>query len=89
MKTLDGEQLHKWYLEATKELHPESYNPKAQKPYSELTDEQKFIDKYIAQAILKHLREVAEGMKNTAPLWVGHKAYNKALQDFLERMEKP
>ena len=24
------EQLHKWYLEAIKKLHPDSYNPKAQ-----------------------------------------------------------
>ena len=45
------EQLHTWYLEAVKELHPESFNPNANKPYSELTDEQRFIDKYISDKI--------------------------------------
>lgn len=85
MKTLDGEQLHKWYLEATKELHPESYNPKAQKPYSELTDEQKFIDKYIAQAIRTHLRKVAEEVMGG----IHHEEYFKGITDFIERIEKP
>lgn len=45
------EQLHEWYLEATKELHPESYNPAAQKPYDALTPEQQFLDQYIAAKI--------------------------------------
>lgn len=40
---MDIEQLarkqHEWYLEATKELHPESYNPNAQKSYDDLTEE--------------------------------------------------
>jgi len=40
---------HEWYLEATAKLHPESYNPNAQKSYDDLTEEQKFIDRYIAQ----------------------------------------
>lgn len=46
-----AERLHIWYLEATKELHPESYNPHAQKSYAELTEEQRFIDRYIAGKI--------------------------------------
>jgi hypothetical protein len=50
-KVVSPEQLHKWYLEATFELSPESYNPNAQKPYKELTNEQKFIDQYIADRI--------------------------------------
>ncbi len=54
---MNGEQLHKWYLEATRELKPESFNPNAQKPYSELTDEQKFIDKYIADKIKEWVKE--------------------------------
>lgn len=58
------EKLHEWYLEAVKEQHPESYNPKANKPYSELTEEQKFIDKYIAEKItaelIKKMSEVEE-----------------------------
>ena len=46
-----AEKLHEWYLEATKKLNPESFNPNAQESYDELTEEQKFIDKYIAQKI--------------------------------------
>lgn len=58
MKKIDlAEKMHNWYLEATKELHPESFNKNAQKLYSELTDEQKFIDKYIAQKISELVRE--------------------------------
>ena len=45
-------RLHNWYLTATCKLDPESYNPKAQKNYDELTDEQRFIDRYIAEQIL-------------------------------------
>jgi hypothetical protein len=47
------EQLHKWYLEATLQCNPESYNLKAQKCYEHLTEEQKSIDKYIAHAIVE------------------------------------
>lgn len=50
-KEIKPEQLHEWYLEATKELNPESYNPNAQKSYDQLTEEQRFIDKYIADKI--------------------------------------
>ena len=49
-----AEKLHEWYLEATKELNPESYNSNAKKPYSELTEGQKFIGRYIADKIKKH-----------------------------------
>jgi hypothetical protein len=45
------EELHKWYLEATERLSPENYNSNAQKPYEELTEEQKYIDSYIANEI--------------------------------------
>ena len=45
--------LHEWYLEATKELKPESYNPNAQKDYDKLTNEQKYIDIYIATKIIE------------------------------------
>jgi len=51
MIEITPEELHKWYLEAVKELKPESFNPNAQKKYSELTDEQKSIDKHIALQI--------------------------------------
>ena len=50
------EQLHQWYLDAIKLLKPESYNPDANKPYSELTEEQKTIDKFIANRINKEIR---------------------------------
>lgn len=46
-----AEKLHIWYLEATKKLDPESYNEDAQKKYSELSEEQKEIDRYIARKI--------------------------------------
>ena len=45
------EQLHEWYLEATKHLDPQYVNPKAQIPYDELKPSQKAIDKYIANKI--------------------------------------
>lgn len=53
----DGEEklackLHEWYLEATKALKPESYNPDAQKAYADLTEEQRQIDRYIAKKVL-------------------------------------
>lgn len=46
-----AERLHNWYLEATKELNLESYNPDAQVPYKKLTEEQKEINRYIADRI--------------------------------------
>lgn len=48
-----AEQLHIWYLEATKQFNPDSYNEKAQKAYKDLTEEQKDIDRYIAKKILE------------------------------------
>jgi len=51
-----GDKIHEWYLEATKELNPKSYNPNAQKSYQDLTEEQKFIDRYIAKKALAQAR---------------------------------
>jgi len=51
MIEITGEQLHGWYLEATKELDPDNYNEEAQKPYKQLGSEQRFIDNYIAAQI--------------------------------------
>ena len=51
MITITPEMLHEWYLEAIQQIDPENYNPKAVKPYSELTPQQRFIDKYIADKI--------------------------------------
>ena len=50
-------ELHNWYLEATKKIHPLSYNPKAQKKYNQLTEEQKFIDQYIASKLNNRIKE--------------------------------
>jgi len=61
---LKPEDLHNWYLEATKELNPESYNPDAQKPYDELTDEQKFIDKFVCSRIKQHVKSAVMGLLN-------------------------
>lgn len=69
-----AEKLHIWYLEATKELSPESYNPDAQKEYKDLTEEQKFIDRYIAQAITKHIVENYELKAKKQP-WMNARAY--------------
>lgn len=58
-----AEKLHNWYLEATKNLHKESYNKKAQIPYKDLTEEQKQIDRYIAEQIIELLaRRMAEAI---------------------------
>ena len=57
-------ELHMWYLEATKQLNPANYNPKAQVPYDDMHEEQKQIDRYIARKITNLLaakdREVYE-----------------------------
>ena len=52
-----AEKLHEWYLEACKELNPESYNAKAQKSYADLTEEQKFLDRYIAGKAYSFIRK--------------------------------
>lgn len=49
--------LHQWYLEATKNLDPKHYNPEAQKEFWKLSDEQRYIDEFIAGKVLKYLEE--------------------------------
>ena len=60
-------ELHMWYLEATKQLNPANYNPKAQIPYDDMHEEQKQIDRYIARKITSLLdakdREIAVAYK--------------------------
>lgn len=51
-----AKKLHEWYLEASKKIGAESYNLKAQKDYNELTEEQKLLDKFIADKILEFLK---------------------------------
>ena len=55
-----AELMHKWYLEATKKMNPESYNPKAQKKYKDLTEEQKQIDRFIAEKVLQKFSKLEE-----------------------------
>ena len=43
-----AEQLHCWYLDATRFLSPAAYNPNAQKAFGALTPEQQQIDRFIA-----------------------------------------
>lgn len=56
MIEIEPEELHIWYLEATKQLNPENFNEDAQKPFDELNSEQKYIDCYIASEINKKIR---------------------------------
>lgn len=44
-------QLHNWYLEAVKKINKTNYNNKANVSYDNLNEEQKFLDKYIANKI--------------------------------------
>ena len=55
-----AEQLHKWYLEATEKLSPEDFNFDAQKGYEDLTQGQKFIDRYIAEKLRKEYIQISE-----------------------------
>lgn len=56
MKGITPEQLHNWYLEAVRDLDEEHYNKNAEKPFDELTAEQKFIDEAIADRINEYIR---------------------------------
>jgi len=62
-----AELMHLWYLKATKQLRPESYNQDAQKAYKDLTDEQKAIDRFIAEKVFTFMDDIQEDLesKNT------------------------
>ena len=45
--------LHRAYLSAVKHLRPESFNSEANKPWEELTEEQKSIDLFIADWLIQ------------------------------------
>ena len=62
-------KLHEWYLEACKELSPENFNTDAQKPYEELSEEQKFIDIYIAEKIKRKLKKEIEKFEKEDELY--------------------
>ena len=61
---ISPEQLHIWYLESTAKLNKKSFNSDAQGEYAELTEEQKFIDKYIAKKIVNVVRLAVEELKS-------------------------
>jgi len=86
-------QLHEWYLEATAWLkrdgdtHGENYNPNACKNYAELTEEQKFLDLYIAKKLLSsRLVEMPSIMEIQRGLGVGFSQANKIV-NFLKGVE--
>ncbi len=51
------------YLEAIELVNSESFNRRAQKPYDELTEEQKSIDEYIAKKIQEVRDKFIERLK--------------------------
>lgn len=57
---ISPEQLHQWYLESIAHLSGESYNHNADRPYEMLTEEQKFIDKYIANKIVADIIKIID-----------------------------
>lgn len=81
-----AEKLHNLYLEATKTLHPESYNPKAQKPYSELTEEQKEIDRCIAQALLELVKKEMRELEKVE--WDKVHKLNPDTEEYIKQYDK-
>lgn len=75
-----AQQLHEWYLEATQELNPDSYNPDAQKNYSDLTEEQRYISAYIAHRV--------ENMLSEAQLDAYDKGYDAAVDAIKRQINK-
>lgn len=57
------EQLHKWYLKAITYIDEESFNSKAQKDYKDLTEQQRWIDEYIANEISKVFKTFSQKLK--------------------------
>jgi len=51
-----AEKLHGWYLEASKKIDPDNYNDDAQVAYKDLNDDQKFLDRYIANKTIKFIK---------------------------------
>ena len=58
-----AEQLHIWYLEACQDLTGESYNALAQCEYKDLTNDQKDIDRLIAEKIIIKREESVQKLK--------------------------
>lgn len=84
-----AQQLHEWYLEATKNLRPDSYNPAAQIPYQDLTEEQKSIDKYIAEKTLNQIQEKLAEMKkrSDSSTYLYEQGQSRAIEDISKWIE--
>ena len=87
------EELHGWYLEATKNLKKESFNPDAQKCYDELTKEQKFIDIWISELINDRLKIIVklckeEFEKELEKHYVNEKTALKDAKEFDRRIKE-
>jgi len=67
-----AEQMHNWYLEIVAQLAKSSYNPEAVKPYAELSEEQRHIDRYMADKVQAFIattsREARTGRISNAQL---------------------
>ncbi len=75
-----AEQLHRWYLEATYELDPEDFNPKAVCEYSDLREGQKFIDKFIAEKLISLiLQKQKEAIEGVLPDGILKKGYSDCI----------
>ena len=72
-----AKQIHTWYLEASQKLHPESINAEAQKSYEDLTEEQKFLDRYMAEKIssllLAHQEEIEKKLDTLSCEYCGRR----------------
>jgi len=87
-----AERLHIWYLEVTKKINPKSFNPNAQKEYSKLTEEQKFIDKYISEKILEELEQREKEILEDEIKWLNYlrqiRMNNQILKKIQNRIKK-
>jgi hypothetical protein len=85
-----AEQLHIWYLEAIHGLGKQSFNSKAQKPYKDLSAEQKHIDQYIADKIISLIRQSDKGKTVTIDRKVAEEWVTKHHTDcYVERYTIP
>lgn len=86
-----AEKLHIWYLEATQKIDPKFFNKEAQEPYSELTEEQKFIDRYIAKKIIEkfgYIIKMYRGYQNKhKPSSIKYKRIKLIIDSFEEALE--
>ena len=51
MTAVTPEQLHEWYMQCIASVPARALNQRAGVPYDELTDDQKYIDEFMAQRV--------------------------------------